>query len=128
MSERSKYLDTVLKLNRLTQDDVISWEHRPDQPPPETRGGRTAGVSPDEYVTEQKGKHFVLYRTPDARKSGVTGQRPKRAALEIRDPASQRVLFEFPPMAAVEDLYDTVNIKEADEVDAFLDEFLSEET
>jgi len=28
---------------------------------------------------------------------------------------------------AVEDLYDTVDIKETDEVDAFLDKFLSEE-
>ena len=136
MSNRSKYLDTVLKLNRLTQDGKIEWTHHPSKEHEELAD---LPPTPEQYVTEQGGKQFVLYQEPVENHSAsyrssrtsaealAGGGRSRNTVLELRDPSGER-LFTFPSMSAIDDLYETVYTGRSNEVDAFLDEFLSEET
>lgn len=116
----SKSIDTIIKLNKLTKDNEITWEtSRFD---PSSLNG-TERINGNSYITEINGKHLRIYKyeyrhyhdedvfdyIPDFR-------------LEFIDERGKGE-WVFPSDKAISDLYDTILYKVSG-AENFFDTFL----
>lgn len=143
-STGNKYLDVVLKLNRLTASEEEHWREigRSRQPPDMPRK-----IPYEEgYVLPRDGKLFVIvpsreyhkheriekYNSVGLRRRSPVSSLAHRFAMQHGRPRLMifdqqgRKLFTFPDLQAVEDLYQTIRFKDK-EVESFLDDFLQED-
>ena len=122
MEERPKYVDVVVKLNRLTKEGKLSWQEVTLLPPPTTpRYFR--------YRTLYKDKYFVLSAPPSFLDAMITGGKildlVRSPTLTIEDDAG-KMIFSFPQTSLINDLLNSIRYK-MDEAGTFLDDFLKEE-
>lgn len=130
MEETRKYIDVVVKLNRLTKEDKLSWEKY------DYEGGFP--FPSNRYRTRYKDKYFVINAFPQPprvikklfkgtpRHVNPSLDSPiNRPTLTIEDD-EENTIFSFPRTSVIDDLLDSIRYK-MDEADTFLDEFLKEE-
>ena len=127
MQESQKYIDVVVKLNRLTTEDKLTWED-------------ASSISEKRYRTRHQNKYFVIYEprpNPLLRQSDkpqtdllmdiLLSKTMSKASLAIED-GEGNTIFTFPSYSLIDDLMRTIESKmNVSEADAFLDNFLEED-
>ncbi len=118
MQESQKYIDVIVKLNRLTKEGKLSWI-------------RETLISPrmtETYKTRYQDKYFLIYQPPYVQVPSseiVTLYSSSKAILEIVD-EENNTIFTFPRLTVINDLFDAI-ITMNEEVDSYLDDFLKAE-
>jgi hypothetical protein len=124
MEEQDKFVSVIAKLNELTQEGKLTWskEHFPEN----LNLGKDRPVK---LVFSAFFRNKTLRIYAEEYKYWYEEDRyewDSRIVLAFVDDITSQNIWEFPQVAGLADLYESVRYQEAD-VDQFIDEILSED-
>lgn len=121
MASKNDFSKVISKLNRLTQEGVVTW--RRTDPPKSIMTGTDDHIF-NFYLAKYKGKYIGLYEERYQNYSMDLDNYywAKRTVLALFSPSLEKE-WEFPVLAGTEELKESVQYQVAD-VDVFVSDFL----